>query len=162
MTRVDQGPPLEKDFFVRFYFERERTRKGFKYRCAFPTARTVLLLLSTYSAGGVQREQDERGGCVRGRGGGSSGGDVSAAAGVDPLTWGVGAAGFSVARCNATPFVFLQKAAERRQEGVHSQFQGTRSQPSSPVWSLGLEHLHTPSLESRHSGTLLFLFTATH
>ena len=44
MTRVDQGPPLEKDFFVRFYFERERTRKGFKYRCAFPTARTVLLL----------------------------------------------------------------------------------------------------------------------
>ena len=44
MTRVDQGPPLEKDFFVRFYFERERTRKGFKYRCAFPPTRTILLL----------------------------------------------------------------------------------------------------------------------
>ena len=59
MTRVDQGPPLEKDFFVRFYFERERTRKGFKYRCAWPTPFSCCFRLTRLAACSVSKMSEE-------------------------------------------------------------------------------------------------------
>ena len=60
MTRVDQGPPLEKDFFVRFYFERERTRKGFKYRSAFrPTPFSCCFRLTRLAACSVSKMSEE-------------------------------------------------------------------------------------------------------